>query len=50
MVNYMYDLAEIEANHFALTELGTVASSKTDQQLADDLVSGGNGGKRKRAA
>jgi malonyl-CoA decarboxylase len=50
MVNYVYDLAEIEANHFALTELGTVAASKAVQQLADDLVSGGNGGKRKRAA
>jgi malonyl-CoA decarboxylase len=50
MVNYVYDLAEIEANHFALTELGTVASSKAVQQLADELVSGGNGSKRKRAA
>jgi malonyl-CoA decarboxylase len=36
MVNYVYDLAEIEANHFALTELGTVAASKSVQQLADE--------------
>jgi len=28
MVNYVYDLAEIEANHFALAELGQVAASK----------------------
>jgi malonyl-CoA decarboxylase len=51
MVNYVYDLAEIEANHFALTELDTVASSKAVQQLADELVpSGATSGKRKRAA
>jgi malonyl-CoA decarboxylase len=36
MVNYVYDLAEIEANHFALMELGTVAASKAVQQLAED--------------
>jgi malonyl-CoA decarboxylase len=36
MVNYVYDLAEIEANHFALMELGTVAASKAVQALADD--------------
>ncbi|HKX77344.1 MAG TPA: malonyl-CoA decarboxylase [Novosphingobium sp.] len=36
MVNYVYDLAEIEANHFALTELGTVASSKQVQTLAEE--------------
>jgi malonyl-CoA decarboxylase len=36
MVNYVYDLAEIEANHFALTELGTVAASKAVQQLAEE--------------
>jgi malonyl-CoA decarboxylase len=36
MVNYVYDLAEIEANHFALMELGTVAASKPVQQLAED--------------
>jgi len=35
MVNYVYDLAEIEANHFALSELGQVAASKTVQALAD---------------
>lgn len=33
MVNYVYDLAEIEANHFALNELGTVASSKAVSML-----------------
>ncbi len=35
MVNYVYDLDEIEANHFALTELGTVAVSKTVQGLIE---------------
>jgi malonyl-CoA decarboxylase len=35
MVNYVYDLDEIEANHFALNELGTVAASKTVTALAD---------------
>lgn len=35
MVNYVYDLAEIEANHFALAELGTVAASKAVQALAE---------------
>ncbi len=35
MVNYVYDLAEIEANHFALAELGTVAASKAVTALAD---------------
>lgn len=36
MVNYVYDLGEIEANHFALTELGAVATSKTVQALVDE--------------
>ena len=36
MVNYVYDLSEIEANHFALMELGTVASSKAVQTLVED--------------
>lgn len=36
MVNYVYDLPEIEANHFALTELGTVVASKAVQALAED--------------
>ena len=35
MVNYVYDLGEIEANHFALTELGTVATSKAVHQLIE---------------
>ena len=36
MVNYVYDLAEIEANHFALMELGTVAASKSVQALVEE--------------
>lgn len=36
MVNYVYDLGEIEANHFALTELGTVVTSKAVQSLLED--------------
>ncbi|RZJ99552.1 MAG: malonyl-CoA decarboxylase [Novosphingobium sp.] len=36
MVNYVYDLAEIEANHFALMELGTVAASKTVHALVEE--------------
>lgn len=36
MVNYVYDLAEIEANHFALMELGTVATSKAVQAMLDE--------------
>ncbi|MCB2079626.1 MAG: malonyl-CoA decarboxylase family protein [Novosphingobium sp.] len=35
MVNYVYDLAEIEANYFALSELGTVAASKDIQTLLE---------------
>jgi len=35
MVNYVYDLAEIEANHFALAELDTVAASKSVLALVD---------------
>lgn len=37
MVNYVYDLQEIEANHFALTELGTVTTSRGVQGLVDGL-------------
>jgi malonyl-CoA decarboxylase len=33
MVNYLYDLADIEANTFALAEMGTVAASKTVTDL-----------------
>lgn len=36
MVNYVYDLSEIEANHFALFEMGTVASSKAVQALVEE--------------
>ena len=36
MVNYLYELSEIEANHFALMELGAVATSKSVQALIDD--------------
>lgn len=49
MVNYLYDLSEIEANHFALTELGTVAASRTVQALVDGPPEKG-GKKGKRAA
>lgn len=35
MVNYVYDLEYIEANLFALNELGTVAASKAVQALVD---------------
>jgi len=35
MVNYVYDLAEIEANHFSLAELDTVAASKPVQALVE---------------
>jgi len=46
MVNYVYDLAEIEANHFALAELGTVAASKAVQALVDGVpVKGTKGGR-----
>lgn len=40
MVNYVYDLDHIEANHFALTELGTVAASKPVLALVEDAKSG----------
>jgi malonyl-CoA decarboxylase len=36
MVNYVYDLPEIEANHFAFNELGNVARSKAVQALVDE--------------
>ena len=49
MVNYVYDLAEIEANHFALSELGQVAASKAVQALADGTAEK-DSGKAKRAA
>ena len=53
MVNYVYDLGEIEANHFALTELGTVASSKPVQALLDDAepkdTKAKGGGKKDKA-
>lgn len=41
MVNYLYDLNEIEANYFALTELGTVAHSKAVQALIEEAESKG---------
>jgi len=43
MVNYLYDLGDIEANFFALTELGTVATSKPVQALVEE----GDGKSRK---
>ena len=33
MVNYLYDLDEIESNLFTLVELGTVAASRSVQEL-----------------
>ena len=36
MVNYLYELGDIEANFFALTELGTVAHSRAVQGLVDE--------------
>ncbi|GGB89825.1 decarboxylase [Novosphingobium endophyticum] len=44
MVNYLYDLDEIETNYFALTELGTVAHSKAVQALFEETE--GKGGKK----
>ena len=42
MVNYLYDPNEIEANYFALTELGTVAHSKAVQALIEETeIKGG---------
>ena len=43
MVNYVYDLGEIEANHFALTELNTVATSRSVQALAEEGTSAKKG-------
>lgn len=40
MVNYVYDLDEIEANHLSLSELGTVAASKAVQALAEAAPAG----------
>jgi malonyl-CoA decarboxylase len=48
MVNYLYDLDEIEANYFALTELGTVAHSKAVRALIEEAE--GKGGKKPRKA
>lgn len=46
MVNYVYDLAEIEANHFALEELGTVAASRAVRSLLEGAPQKGTKGKR----
>ena len=46
MVNYVYDLAEIEANYFALSELGTVAASKAVQALIEGEAPAKRKGKR----
>lgn len=46
MVNYVYDLNELEANHFALTELDTVATSKAVQALAEDGQNQNRNGKK----
>lgn len=54
MVNYVYDLAEIEANHFALTELGAVVASKAVMALAEEdetkEAKGKKGGKKRKDA
>jgi malonyl-CoA decarboxylase len=50
MVNYVYDLGEIEANHFALTELGTVVTAKPVQALLDDAEPKDGKGKGKKKA
>lgn len=47
MVNYLYDLDEIEANLLALSELDTVATSERVQELLAPAEP--EGGKRKRA-
>ena len=49
MVNYVYDLAEIEANHFALAELGQVASSKPVVALAESGAKLADGAPKKAA-
>lgn len=46
MVNYVYDLAEIEANHFALNELGTVAASRAISELLEGTPANSKKGKR----
>jgi malonyl-CoA decarboxylase len=38
MVNYRYDLDEIEANHEAFAEAGTIAASGAVRRLVRDLV------------
>ena len=50
MVNYLYDLSEIEANLFALVELGTVAASRPVQELAEGEKPKSGGRKRSKAA
>ncbi|EZP78992.1 Malonyl-CoA decarboxylase [Novosphingobium resinovorum] len=47
MVNYLYDLADIEANFFALTELGTVVTSKAVQTLLEEPEGGPKKGGKK---
>lgn len=49
MVNYLYDLGDIEANFFALTELGTVATSKAVQALVEEREGSGKKGGGKKA-
>jgi len=52
MVNYLYDLNDIEANVFALTELGTVATSKAVRELVEEAEGGPKkaGGKKKASS
>jgi malonyl-CoA decarboxylase len=50
MVNYLYELTDIEANFFALTELGTVATSKAVKELVDEGEGGGRKANGKKPA
>lgn len=51
MVNYLYDLDEIEANLLALSELDRVATSERVRELlAPPVPASGNSGKRKAKA
>lgn len=50
MVNYLYDLDYIEANCFALAEMGTVATSRKVRALLDEGSDEESGGKRRKSA
>lgn len=50
MVSYLYKLDEIEANHFALFELGKVATSASIQELMEGAAAKGARGARRPKA